>query len=295
MIRQSFFYKPLILLACCSLATIGCKQNSPKVKITTESENGSQLIKINKVTFSVPSPLQVAMLLKKTNTNYNKALLNSADNVSRYSTNYSKALNLGIYTADIGYTVTYDQTQDAILYLHSAQELASSLSIVGSFEKEMMDRFQKNITSQDSIFAIVTGAFNSSDNYLKRNNRKDIATLTVAGGWIEALHFLANVSKSSNNQEIVNRIGEQKVTLNNLIKLLMEFQEQKEIGALIDQLLELSNLYENVKITYSYKEPSIDIANKITTINSETIVIITKKQLTEITKQIDKIREQIVK
>ena len=37
--------------------------------------------------------------------------------MNQYATDFSKALNLGIYGADLGYVSMYNKTQDAISYL----------------------------------------------------------------------------------------------------------------------------------------------------------------------------------
>ena len=277
---------------------VGCHLGEPaKEKAIEEGAdvNAAKLFKVDKVTFSVPSPIQISMMIKKSGANYNKAGMNSSLAASNYSTNFSKAINLGIYGADLGYATIYDQTQDAIAYINVIKQLSDGLGISGAFEKRTLERFQNNIGVKDSVLAIITEAFRNSDGFLKQNERKDIGALLVAGGWIEALCFMTNVVKTTNNQEMINRIGEQKVTLDNLVKLLMGFQEQKEVGALIDQFLDLSNSYEGIQFTYKYKEPTIDSANKMTTINSESSVNISKEQLASITEKINKIRSQIIK
>ncbi len=296
----NFLLKPQYPVAAALLAftMAGCHMGeSTKEKQLDEGvdSNASKIVKVDKVTFSVPSPIQISMMLKKSGANYNKTSLNSTLNLSNYSTNFSKALNLGIYGADLGYATIYDQTQDAIAYLNAIKQLADVLGISGAFEKNTLQRFQNNIGVKDSVLAIITEAFRQSDGFLKNNERKDVGALIVAGGWIEALYFMTNVAKSSNNQEIVNRIGEQKITLDNLIKLLMGFQEQKEVGTLIDKLLELTNIYENIQFSYTYKEPTIDTVKKLTVINSESNVKMSKEQLKDITEKVTKLRTEIVK
>ena len=59
---------------------------------------------INSVLQQIPSPLEISVLLKESGTKYDNALLNSPDKLSSYNSNYQKALNLGIYGTDLGYT-----------------------------------------------------------------------------------------------------------------------------------------------------------------------------------------------
>ncbi len=77
--------------------------------------------------FSIPSPLQTAMLIQKTGSAYDKSILNTKENMNQYATDFSKALNLGIYGADLGYVNMYSKTQDAISYLAAVKKLSDDV------------------------------------------------------------------------------------------------------------------------------------------------------------------------
>lgn len=284
----------------------GCKPNKPNNEKEQEGEDSTalvsdQLVKVDNILFSLPSPIQIAMLIKKTGANYDKGLLNTTKTVKNYTTNFSKAINLGVYGADMGYVTIYDQTQDALSYLNAIKILSESLGISGAFEKSTMERFEKNIGTKDSILAIVGDAFRSSDTYLKDNQRKDISALIITGGWIEGLYYASLTAKKNPHQELINRIGEQKTTLANLIKMVSEFSynddgsPNKEFSDLANNLIDLSNIFEGIEFTYTYEQPSIDTVNKITVINSSSNVKITPEHLNQITEKIQSIRNQIIK
>jgi hypothetical protein len=59
--------------------------------------------KAKKIFYSLPSPLETAMLIKSAGADYNEQLLNPLGNVEKYTTNKSMALNLGIYTTDLSF------------------------------------------------------------------------------------------------------------------------------------------------------------------------------------------------
>ena len=67
----------------------------------------------------IPSPLEISTLLKEAETKYDKSHLNDPENISNYNSNFKKALALGIYGTDLGYTNIYGQNQDALFYLNS--------------------------------------------------------------------------------------------------------------------------------------------------------------------------------
>ena len=47
--------------------------------------------------------MEITMLIKEGGAVYDKQELNDHNNVSNYTTNFKKALNLGVYGTDLGY------------------------------------------------------------------------------------------------------------------------------------------------------------------------------------------------
>jgi hypothetical protein len=243
--------------------------------------------------FSVPSPIQTALLIQKSGVTYDKNILLSSSNVNKFSTDYSRSLNLGIYGADLGYVSLYNQTQDALSYLGAVKQLADKLGISAAFDASTMERIQKNVTNKDSMMVLVGIAYRSSDAYLKNNQRSDVSSLVLAGGWIESLYFSVNAFKSKPNEEIKRRIAEQKQTLNSLIKILGMNTGNADVVELTKQLTDLSKVYEGVILKYNFVEPTTDTVKKVTYINSTSDVTITDEQLTQISTKIVEIRNNI--
>lgn len=300
MVKSIFnFRNQIIAFAVIALISYGCggESTTNEGNDTQEQEadpKQSQLMEIDGKVFSIPSPIQTAELIKNSGTNYNKAILNIPSNVTKYSTNFKKAINLGVYGADLGYVTLYEQTQDAISFLTAIKSIGDDLGVSSAFDMELVQRFEKNIGNQDSILTLVSDAYKSSDRYLKNTQQNDIGGLILAGGWIESLYFATNAVKMTNNKEIIKRIGEQKTTVNNLIKLLTPYYSKSEFASFVDSLIELDELFSKIEITYTYIKPTVDAKNKVTTINSTTTVSITPEQLTAITDKVNKIRAELI-
>ncbi len=239
--------------------------NIPKV-----DSNNATLLRINNQIFSIPSPIQTALLVKKSGYAYNKQILNPADNYSKYDTKYKKALNLGIYGADLGYISLYDQTQDALMYLASIEKLATDIGIADMFNAGLVKRFQQNMGKQDSLLSMVSQAFARSDAYFKDNKQNDISSLVLVGGWIESLYFAvqANTNPQANPKDIQRRIAEQKISLVNLVKMLQPYKDRPECAKLIKDLSDLSTIFDDVTFVYNYIPPTVDVKNHLTNINS---------------------------
>lgn len=284
-------------IAIISMSCGGGEDTKPETEVVVDEDknsNATQLIEIDGKIFNIPSPIQTAYLIKNAGTNYNKDMLNTPSKVTTYSTNFKKALNLGVYGADLGYVTLYDQTNDAISFLTAVKSLGDDLGISNSFDGALLERFENNIGNQDSILKLVSDAYKSSDRYLKNNQQNDIGGLILAGGWIESLHFATNAAKMTSNDDVIKRIAEQKTTVNNLIHLLRPYYNKSEFTTLVDDLTELKELFSKVEYNYMYVKPSVDAENKTTTINSTTEINISEEQIDMISQKIMEIRVNII-
>jgi hypothetical protein len=286
----------LVLLSVTTLLTTGCggDDTANTDELPPVDSTQTTILNINGEIFSIPSPIQTAFLIKNSGAAYSKEILNPASKSSDYSTNFSKALNLGIYGADLGYVTIYDQTQDAIGYLNSAKKLADELGVSGAFDAKTIERFQKNLGNKDSMLVLVGVAYRSSDSYLKNNDRNDVSGLVLAGGWLESLYFATNVYKTKPNEDVKRRIAEQKSSLQSLIKLLTQYYSQPEYTEFIDNLNDLATVFDGVEFKYTYEKPTTDAEKKLTTINSKSEVNITPEQIESISQKVKSIRSQIV-
>lgn len=279
----------------------GCDWGSNNGKKSDEdstvilSDSATLLLQGEKVMFSVPSPVQTTMLIKQTGASYNENILNNPKNVSKYSSNFQKSLNLGAYGADLGYAIMYDQSQEALLYLNSIKKLADDLGMSGIFDLNAVKKLEQNIEFKDSLLRMNSDLYRDCNGYLKTNHQEDIGLLILAGGWLEGIYFSSEVLKESPVQELRNRIGEQKNTLKNLIKALSQYQQNiPELPAFIEQLKDLEKSFADIKVVYTFKPSTHDAASKTTTVNSVSKVVITDEQIEAITKKINQIRNQIV-
>lgn len=287
------------IVAVCVLLAAGCvsdvqKDGKDGSAAADSTANADRIMTIGGSMFSIPSPIQTALLIEKSGAQYDKKFLNDAKKAGSYATNFQKALNLGVYGADVGYVTIYDQSQDAIKYLGVINKLSDELGITGAFDEQTIKRFESNFGKRDSMLNLVAVAYRSADAFLKDNDRINVGVLVLAGGWLETLYFTTQIAVKGGNKDIINRIGEQKYTLNNLVKMLTPYYDQPEYDALVDELIELAYDFDAIDIKYTYGAPTVDVATKTTTINSKTEVVITKEHLKAIADRVEKLRNKIV-
>ena len=206
------FRHHFLTLSLIGLLAISCGDGGSEAGTDTDAAaveesttDGSSLLEIEGKLFSIPSPVQTALLIKEVGTDYDASLLNNPSDANKYSTSFKKGINLGIYGADLGYVTIYEQTQDAISYLAAVKSLANDLGVTGAFDMTLLERFEKNVGNKDSLLALVADAFKASDAYLKNNERNDIGALVLAGGWVESVYFSTLTAEQSKNDEVITR------------------------------------------------------------------------------------------
>ncbi|MCU0358922.1 MAG: hypothetical protein MUE95_15250 [Cyclobacteriaceae bacterium] len=253
---------------------------------------------ISEILQQIPSPLEIAVLLKQSGKKFNPDLLNSPDNLSRYNSNYKKALNLGIYGADLGYTNIYEQSKDGLNYIEAIKRLADGLSIGQFFDIETIGRLATNSKNLDSLLLMTTRNFNDINSYLQSQGRSNLSVLLLTGGWLEALHITTGVAANDpNNAVLQEKIGEQKVILNNIVSLLGFYKDSDQnIAGLLNDMENLKRIYDKVNITYTYKESTFEIVNGVMVIkdNSTTTIDITRDTVDEIRNTINEIRNKVI-
>ena len=258
--------------------------------------NSTAVIMMNGTLFSIPSPYQIAMLIKKKNLEFNEDLIANLDNSSNYTDYFKKALAIGFYGADLAYLTLYDQTPRAVKYFSKIKILAQDLDISSGFDQDVMKRIDKNMGNKDSLMYIVSNSYRKADDFLKENDRQELGALILAGGFVESLYMITQLTNETKDQELYYRIGEQKKPLDNLIKILSPYYDKSpKYSELTDKLVDLSYDFEDIKIKYSYEQPEIIPEKKMTIIKSKTEVIITDAQLQKIRDKVKEIRDFIVK
>lgn len=243
--------------------------------------------------FSIPSPMQTAVLLQEVNAPFKEEYLHDMKKASNYSTEMQRALNLGIYGTDLGYISIYKQNSLALKYLSTIEKLTGDLGLEGAFDKNFMTRFEKNSTNKDSMMVIVSDAFKKSDNYLKANDRKNTSALILVGGWVESMYLACNINAEKSNQKILERIGEQQETLNTIIEILKLYNKEKAYDGLIADMTALKTLFDKIDVKYDFVQPKTDAANKTTTLMHKTTVKIDTETLKGINEQIAAIRATV--
>lgn len=263
--------------------------------VDTIDASNTKDTKAQNVFYSIPSPVETTSLLKAAGAKYNKNYLNPIENLSKYESVKAKALNLGVYGSDLSFTSIFDQTQESMLYLRCTNTLASKLGISGAFDEKTTERIESNMENRDSLLAIISDSYWTADAYLKDNGQPGISGLIIAGGWIEGLYIATQIANTTKNESIITRIGEQKLSLDNLIGLLESHKSENEgIAEVLTSLTELKQIYDTVNGSAGETTVSTDKEKGVTTIGNGSSYVLTPDQLKQISEKAAQIRNKII-
>lgn len=271
----------------------GSSSNEPKIS----SEEVNVLIQ------SIPSPLETTRLIEALGARYRERYLNDPDHVNEYATEFSQAVNLGIYGTDLGYINIYERQQDVLNYLDVVTKLANNLNVGQFFNLQAMQRLVSNKANSDSLLYITTSGFDDMSTYLNDQNRSRVSVAIIAGGWIEGLYLLTQVAKLNPSDKLDEKVGEQKVVLDNLITLTALFEGQNDAYAELHKGMEdLQKVYNNIEIEYKQSESTgaqtkeeVDEDMVMVEGTQESVAAPTPEQLEKIAEITDRLRTTLIK
>jgi hypothetical protein len=253
---------------------------------------------IEAILSSIPHPLELASHVQESGIVYDSDLLNDPGNYSKYNTSNRRALNLGIYGADLGYTNLYSQVQDGISYLNAVGKLADELNIGQFFDFADLRRLIDNNSNLDSLLMITNQNFDNINGHFNRQNNSSLSTLLLLGGWLEGLHITNQVTlKQMDNAKLRERVGEQKIVLDNIILLLSVYSDHDpEIKGMLDDMKRLEAAYANVTVSYKYEESTSKVVDGVLEIvsNSTSEVAITNEDIEKISAIVAEVRNKII-
>jgi hypothetical protein len=280
-----------LLISSCS-TTDSNSANQPPVAGNLDSLELAKMAELQKIFFSIPSPMEMSSLIKDMGYQYDAKMLNSPENVSKYTGEVKQAVNLGIYGADLSFASMFDQKQESMNYLAAAQKLSRELGVDGALQDEVIERLNNNQDSRDSLLKIVSEAYGDLNGYLKENDRIEISALVVAGGWLEAL-YLSTAYSAGENETVKNRIAEQKYSLNNLIEYFNRFGEKEKLAEMKADLESLKILFDDISAQSGKTEVKKE-SDGLVVIGNSASVMMSDETLKKIATKVKEIRSKYI-
>lgn len=272
--RIKYYYFSVIVLA--TLSFLGCK-NSEKSEdaeeVATEADANSKTnehISAQNVFNSIPARADIIKLISEDKIDYDPDYLNNPEVASKYALENSRALNLGVYGADLSVTGAFDQTQESMLFLKCVNILSKNLGVSTAFDQTMMDRMELHKESRDSTLEIIAQSFRKADEFLKENGRPGTSALILCGSWIEGMYVSCQIAKRINSFNTIKTILQQQESLKHLIIMT----DASGLGEDATYVTEgLKTIQENIKEANTKNEFTLENIKKI----NENVAALRKK------------------
>src|SRR5665647_668939 len=238
----------VIIMAVVFSSCKGKIKTAEQDQVVSDSLNKTLLAtEVGEVLYPLPTPFEMTKMLNDIGATYSTKNLNSTSRVEKYFTESQKAVNLGIYGADLAYVSTYQQQQDIQVYLNAIKKLADQLGITYDYSKLLSDEYKVKFNNKDSLTKIVTNTIYDTYYYLDQKSNPDLAVTMVTGMWVELMYIGTNISQDSYNYTgLVNIISKQKASYTKVMELLSGRNANADIKSLETKLLPLKPAFDKV-------------------------------------------------
>jgi hypothetical protein len=279
-----------ILLLICSCRNSSTKHESLAFPVADSVPSG-EAEKLSEeaiadIVQNIGSPVEIAAIMQTLQVPFSAEYLASTRGSDRLTTNFQKAVMLGIYGADLGYLNIYEKTGNSVDMLSTIKKLADGLRVGQFFDFETIKRLSVSKSNLDSLLFLSVSSYNEIDRYLRENGRGSVSALMITGVWIEGQYLATQVAVNYPDRILRNRIGEQKIVLGDLLMLLRPYrQSSSEYSDLYDMMEQIRKAYSTINISYRLAEPeTVEEDGRLVMIqHEESIVEMSDEQLTEIT------------
>lgn len=296
----------IFLLAIVMLVSLSCRNSSSKasefVFPQADSVPVSEAEKLSPeaiadISRNISSPVEIANLLQNLEIPFSQNYLAISIDANKQSTSFDKALKLGILGADLGYLNMYEKTGSSLDVLSSIRKLSEDIKVGQFFNFESIKRLSQNKSNLDSLLFISIDSYNQIDKYLRENDRGQLSALIIIGVWIEGQYLATQVVNQYPDSILSDRIGEQKIILNDLLLLISPYcNVGPEFTALCKDMQNLKEKYHDVRITYTQGDPiSVEKNGRLEITQTETsVVAMSKDQLDGIIEITKNIRNRLI-
>jgi hypothetical protein len=249
---------PVALLAACGNDTQVVNNND------TGALDTNATVEIIETNSSLPTPFRVAAMFKRSELSYLPGITYDASKASNYTSTFQLAQIMGVYSADMAYSVLNKQTQSGQLYLKTVREVGNKLNLSKVFDQSnLFERFNNNMESEDSIGAIVAEIQYQTDMQLEENQQNELYGVIFAGAWIESMYIAGEVYKKEGNENVVQALFEQMAVLNSITAELKAYEAKDPgITGLLAQLNDLQAEFDKMPSVQKLNDnPDLDFSD----------------------------------
>ena len=252
----------------------------------------------NEAYYQIPSPDEMFGFIKESGLAFNGELLNPIQSSDSYTDPKMQALNFGIYSADLAYTAAFEEFNETTKYFGTIQKLAEPIGLNAAFDKSLIERVQGNLDNADSLVAITNTSYFAVVDYLDQNEQGDKLGIIAAAGWLETVYVVANTTNYAKDKAAVDRLADQKLTLDNLLDYLDKYKENADVAEVLGWFNELETVFSALPEEEEGSGSGISFKKKDNgklVLGGGSSISISEEQFNAIKDKVNEIRNNIVK
>lgn len=245
-----FFAGALItVLILISVAFNSCKNRAAqKQKELSEREQVQSFERqIESNVYPLPTSAEVIRMLTDLEVGYIIGISNPVGNTKKYFSSTTRAVNLGVYGADLSYATLYNMQQEVINFISAIRSLANELNMSKIYNEDLYENIKQNFDNRDILVDILTKAFNETYGYLSDNDQQPLALLVVGGAWVEGMYLTTHVSEAAYQVAGISKtLLEQKKSFEIYLELTQPYLSDPSVSDFVKILEPIKKVYNGL-------------------------------------------------
>ncbi|MBN2892230.1 MAG: hypothetical protein JXL97_10205 [Bacteroidales bacterium] len=213
--------------------------------------------------YKIPEPSKFNFNSKNINPDFS-VLFSTASN-NEYQTTFSKSIVLGIFTADLVYTNSFQNANYVNNYYKVVVDISYDLGISDAFSENDADLFL-NPDNFDTLSIIINRNIQNTCSQLSESKAYDQLPFIVYGGWIESVFLLTNtlIQNPDVTEKLYKQLSNQKNVIGNLIEFFNSILLDAESFDLSNRIQSIITDLEMLKLSF---ENSYNSSNYILSVD----------------------------
>ena len=262
---------PMMIISFTCLTSCKDKSSANKLKKVEMEQVKTIEDQIEANVYPLPTSAEVIKMLTELEVGYIIGISNPVANVKKYFSSSTRAINLGVFGADLSYATLYNYQQEIINYLSAIRSLSNELNMSQIYNEELYNKIKQNFDKRDELVKILTNAFNDTYVYLSENDQQPLALLVVGGAWVEGMYLTTHVSEAAYQVAGISKVMlEQKKSFELFLDIAQPYANDPSVSDFVKKLEPVKKVYEGIGTS------------------------LTDQNIIDITKVINDVREQIV-
>ena len=263
--KRNFFFSLTTLMAVSIIFLASCGGGATDKEANEEAADSIKqeltlTPEAKNLLYKLPTPFEVSEMLKQAQAGYIFDITNPVENVDKYMTEKSRAINLGIYSADLAYSATYNQIDNTNKFLTCTGKLANELGIAGVYQPNLVEKIKELNNNKDSLVALVSNIFNATNDFLSKNNRNQVSVYIATGAFLEGLYLASSLNiVAKDNTQISDVILKQGDNYTKMMMILDLYQDDEGMKSVYDKMFELKSVF-----AYFVQEPGKPLSKEKT-------------------------------